>query len=100
MKPRFFISIDPRLLHLPTSRHAGADAYKLLQQTARFGNSISGMPPPEVYRGSDGKLVVYNGVTRATRAAKVMPGVPITVEIIDDLRHAVGQNPTIGSTIP
>ena len=34
------------------------------------------MPPPEVKRGSDGKLVIYDGVTRATCAAKYLPGTP------------------------
>lgn len=30
------------------------------------------MPPLEVYEGSDGVLVIYNGVTRATRIAKIL----------------------------
>jgi hypothetical protein len=48
---------------------------------AKHGFSIDGMPPPEVKRGSDGGLVIYDGVTRATRAAKYLPGTPITVEV-------------------
>jgi len=31
------------------------------------------MPSLEVKRGSDGELVSYDGVARATRAAKYMP---------------------------
>jgi hypothetical protein len=100
MNPRPFIDVDPRKLHLPVTRLSGADPYKLLRQTARFGASFAGMPPPEAYRGTDGRLVVYNRVTRATRAAKLAPGRLITVEIVDDLRHAVGHLPTIGSVLP
>ena len=70
------------------------------RQIARFGASIAGMPLPEVYRGSDGELLLYNGVTRATRAAKLLPGCPITVEIMDDLSKPVGHLPTVGSTLP
>lgn len=100
MNPRLFVDVDPRSLHLPTTRLSGADAYKLQRQIARFGASIDGMPCPEVYRGRDGKFVIFNGVTRATRAAKFLPGRMITVEIVDDLRQPVGHLPTIGSTLP
>ena len=100
MTPRLFVDVDPRPLHLPTTRLAGADLYKLHRQIARFGSSIDGMPPPEVYRGKDGEFVIYNGVTRATRAAKALPGRLITVEIVDDLPYAVGHLPTIGSKLP
>ncbi|NUQ46790.1 MAG: hypothetical protein HUU22_12255 [Phycisphaerae bacterium] len=47
---------------------------KLHRQMARHGMSIAGMPPLEVKRGSDGELVIYDGVTRATRVAKYLPG--------------------------
>ena len=100
MNPRLFVTVDPALLHLPTSRPSGADPYKLQRQIARYGNVLAGMPPPEVYRGSDGALVIYNGVTRATRAAKMLPGRQITVEIIDNLPYPVGHLPTVGSTLP
>ena len=100
MNPQLFVSVDPRNLHLPTTRLVGADAFKLHRQIARFGASIEGMPPPEVYRGKDGELMIYNGVTRATRAAKLLPGRLITVEIVDDLKQSVGHLPTIGSKLP
>lgn len=48
---------------------------------------------PVVYRGKDGALLLYNGVTRATRVAKLLPGHLIRVEILDDL-------PTVGDTLP
>ena len=100
MNPRLFVDVDPRSLHLPTTRLTGADPYKLHQQIARFGTLIASMPPPEVYRGSDGEFVIYNGVTRATRAAKLNPGRLITVEIVDDLPKPVGHLPTIRSMLP
>lgn len=100
MYPRLFLDVDPRTLHLPTTRTAGADPLKLQQQIARFGRSIQGMPPLEAYRGSDGNLVLYDGVTRATRVAKLLPGQFVRVEVIDDLRTPVGHLPTVGDRLP
>jgi len=34
----------------------------------------------EVSRGTDGELVINNGVTRATRIAKLSPGTTVRVE--------------------
>lgn len=100
MNPRLFLSVDPRTLRLPGSRLSGADPVKLHRQIARFGSATDGMPPPEVYRGADGELMLYNGVTRATRVAKMNPGALITVEVIDDLAKPVGHLPTVGSRLP
>ena len=94
------LDVDHRELHLLPSQAAGADPYKLQKQIARFGDSTQGMSPPWVYRGSDAELVVYNGVTRATRVAKLLPGTLIRVEIIGDLKRPVGHYPTIGDTLP
>src|ERR1700676_4292283 len=74
MNPRLFLDADPRALHLPTSRLAGADPVKLHRQIARHGSATHGMPPLEVYRGTDGELMIYDGLTRATRVAKLLPG--------------------------
>jgi hypothetical protein len=100
VNPRLFLDVDPRMLHLPTSRLSGADPVKLQKQIARYGNSIQGMPVLEVYRGSDKELMIYNGVTRATRVAKLLPGQLVTVEVIDDLKTPVGHLPTVGDTLP
>lgn len=70
MKPREFVQLDPALLHLPGARRDGADPEKLLRQLNRYGTHIDGMPPLEVKRGLDGELVIFDGVTRATRVAK------------------------------
>lgn len=58
-----------------------------------------GMPPPEVMRGSDGELVIYDGVTRAIRVAKYLPRTPFTVEVTGKLPHPVGGLPTVGDRI-
>ena len=71
MRPREFLQVDPASLHLPGSRRDGADPMKLHRQFSEHGVSTEGMPPPEVMRGSDGELVIYDGVTRATARGQV-----------------------------
>ena len=100
MNPRLFLDVDPRTLHVPNSRISGADPVKLQQQIAKYAMSVKGMPTVEVYRGSDGELMIYDGVTRATRDAKFLPGQLIRVEVIDDLKSSVGHLPTIGDMLP
>lgn len=99
MAEREFLEVDPTGLHLPGSRRDGADPLKLQRQFARYGTSITDMPPIEVSRGSDGELVINNGVTRATRIARYSPGTLVTVEVIDDLPIPVGGFPTIGEKL-
>lgn len=98
--PPAILDVDPRTLHVPPSRMSGADPYKLQRQIARFGASTAGMPLPWVYRGVDGELMLYNGVTRATRVAKLLPGVLIRVEVVDTLRSPVAHLPTVGDLLP
>jgi hypothetical protein len=97
MNPRLFLDVDPRALRLPTSRRSGADPFKLQGQIARFGKSTQGMPPLEVSRGSDGELVINNGVTRI---AKLLPDTCMRVEVIDDLPIPVGSYPKVGDLVP
>ena len=66
-----FRDVDPRELRVPPSRPQGVDPAKLQRQIARFGRSAAGMPPPWVYEASDGTLVLYDGLTWATRLAKL-----------------------------
>ena len=84
--PSGFRLVDPRELRLPPSRFHGADPEKLHRQIAMFGSSMDNMPPPIVYEGSDGALVLYDGVTRSERIARVSPGSLVRVEIIGQLR--------------
>jgi hypothetical protein len=95
-----FLDVDPRTLHVPSSRRAGADPFKLQRQIAKHGTSTTGMPTIEVSRGSDGELMINNGVTRATRIAKLLPGKLVRIEVIDDLPVPVGHLPTIGDLVP
>ena len=94
-----FRDVDPRELRPPRSR-PHADPVKLARQISRFGDSTVGMPPLVVYEGSDGVLVIYNGVTRATRIAKLAPGTLVRVEVIGRLRRAYGSDPSIGDSLP
>jgi hypothetical protein len=91
-----FRDVDPAGLRLPPSRLSGADPYKLQRQIVRFGASTAGMPPVWVYEGSDGFMEIVNGVTRATRLAKLAPGLTIRVEVIGKLRRPRGHYPKIG----
>ena len=96
MKAREFLDVDPATLRVPGSRRDGADPYKLQRQIAKHGTSIAGMPPIEVSRCTDDELVINNGVTRATRAARYLPGTLVPVEVIDTLPIPGARFPTIG----
>jgi hypothetical protein len=98
--PSTFRDVDPRTLRVPSSRPTGADPVKLQRQIARYEASSAGMPPPWVYEGTDGQLVIFNGITRATRIAKLAPGTLLRVEVIGKLRAAFGSLPTIGDLLP
>jgi len=87
--------VDPRKLRLPGSRSTGADPYRLQLQMARFGASAVGMPPPWVYDCGDGTFLLSNGVTRATRIAKLAPGTLIRVEVIGHTKRT-RPDPTVG----
>jgi hypothetical protein len=95
-----FRDVDPRELRVPPSRRQGADPVKLARQIALFGRTVIGMPPPWVYEGADGVLVLYNGVTRATRVAKLSPGDLIRVEVIGKLPRPLSANAKIGELLP
>lgn len=65
-----------------------------------FGRSSVGMPAPWVYEGTDGVLMLYDGVTRATRIAKLAPGTLIRVEVVGQVPLAYAADPTIGDVLP
>ena len=90
-----FRDVDPRDLRVPSSRREGADPLKLHRQIA----SIAGMPPLWAYEAADGVLVVHNGVTRATRIAKLAPGTLVPVEVIGRLRREHAVSPSIGDLL-
>lgn len=96
---RDFRDVDPADLRLPASRAGGADPYKLQQQIAKYGSSATGMPPPLAYEGSDGVLELVDGVTRATRIAKLAPATRLRVEVLGKLRRPKAQNRRIGDAL-
>ena len=95
------IDVDPGELHLPPSRSQGADPTKLAKQIAKYGKSLLGMPPLQVTRGKDGNLRINDGVTRATRAAKLRPGDTIVAEVIHELpKLNVTRTPKVKESLP
>jgi hypothetical protein len=96
-----FIDVDPGELDLPPSRPKGADPGKLARQIAKHGNSLDGTPPLQVVRGQNGHLRINDGVTRATRAARLRPGVLVPAEVIQDLlKLDVTRMPKVKDTLP
>jgi hypothetical protein len=55
---------------------------------------------PRYLRGSDGELIIYDGVTRATRLAKLIPGQTVPVEVIGYLQSPGARFPTVGERLP
>jgi hypothetical protein len=52
------------------------------------------------YRGSDAALMIYDGVTRANRVAKLLPGRTVRVEVMRTIAKPVGHLPRLGDTLP
>jgi hypothetical protein len=93
--------VDPAELHVPPGRYQGADPAKLARQIAKHGRSLDGMPPLQVIRGKDGHLRINDGVTRATRAAKLRRGQTVPVEVIQDIPALdVTKMPKIKDVLP
>lgn len=59
----------------------------------------AGMPLLVAYEGSDGALELYDGVTRATRVAKLLPGTTVKVEVIGKLKKPKAQNRRAGDAL-
>jgi len=78
--------VDPSELRLPPSRSSGSDPWKLHRQIGQFGSSKDGMPPIFVYEDPDGVVEISDGVTRATRIAKLAPGETVPVVVIGRYR--------------
>jgi hypothetical protein len=71
------------------------DRWKLHQQIRQFGSSKSGMPPILVYEDPDGILEISDGVTRATRIAKLAPGQKVPIVVIGRYRRSRANSPTV-----
>ncbi|MDZ4688001.1 MAG: hypothetical protein SH850_23250 [Planctomycetaceae bacterium] len=92
--------VDPRLLHISPSRPQGADPGKLQKQIALYGRSADGMPPIWVTEMADGEFVINNGMTRATRIAKIAPGTLVPIIVIDRSGATASKIPTVGERLP
>ncbi len=87
--------VDPNELRLPPSRASGADPWKLHQQVRQFGSSKDGMPPLLVYEDPDGVIEISDGVTRATRIAKMAPGETVPVVVIGRYQRSRAGSPRV-----
>ncbi len=59
------------------------------------------MPTPFVHRDGNGRLKLMDGVTRATRVAKLLPGTLIRVEVIEEKPNSdYSTYPTVGERLP
>lgn len=87
--------VDPGELRLPSTRAIGADLWKLHRQIRRYGSSQVGMPPIFVYEDPDGVLEIFDGVTRATRIAKLAPTDPVPVIVIGHYRRSRANSPFV-----
>ena len=87
--------VNPGELRLPPSRAIGADPWKLHQQIRQFGSSTAGMQPIFVYEDPDGLLEIIDGVTRATRIAKLDPHQLVPVVIIGHYRRSRAGSATV-----
>lgn len=98
--PTEFLDVDPNTLRVPPSRPQGADPAKFWRQVSMFGKSVANMPTIVVWRCKDGLLMIGNGVTRATRVAKFLPGQTVRVEVTQDIPYNASRLPTIGDLLP
>ena len=96
-----YLDVDPLTLHLPSTRLSGADPAKLTRQFSKHGLATTGMPRLWVHRDRNGLLKIMDGVTRATRVAKWLPGQTVPVEVTqEDPDDDFSNLPTIGDTLP
>jgi hypothetical protein len=58
------------------------------------------VPPIQVFEALDGVFVIVDGVTRATRIAKMLPGTLVTVEVVGHQRRPQSTKPTAGDRLP
>lgn len=53
------------------------------------------MPPILVYEDPDGVLEITDGVTRATRIAKLSPGLTVPIVVIGQYRRSRSSSPCV-----
>lgn len=65
------------------------------RQICELGSSVAGMPPMLVHEDPDGVLEVTDGVTRATRIAKLAAGETVPVVVIGRYRRSRADSPRV-----
>jgi hypothetical protein len=95
-----YLDVDPRTLHLPPGMWSGANPGKFTRQLSKFGTLTVGMPLLFVHTDPDGRLMIMDGVTRATRVAKFLPGVLVRVEVTGTEPQSVAHHPTVADRLP
>ena len=73
----------------------GADPLKLTRQIERFGSRTGGMPEILVYRDRNGLLMIWDGVTRATRISLLDPAATVRVEVIETRNIDFSKQPKV-----
>jgi len=82
--------------------HRPAPAARILLNSKadrQIGSSTDGMPPLLAYEGSDGVLELVDGVTRASRVAKLLPGTKVRVEVLGKLKGPKAESRKVGDTL-
>ena len=86
----------PGHLYVPPEWPDGADPMKLQDQFNEHGNDLSELPPLEVIATAGGRLVIFNGVTRATRSYTIDPNKTVPVIVTSTYSNAdISHLPTI-----
>ncbi len=73
---------------------------KFTRQLSQYGTSTVGMPDIQVHVDPDGRLMIMDGVTRATRVAKFLPGTLVRVEVIGVEKRSIAHYPTVADQLP
>ena len=87
--------VDPNELRLPPSRIEGADVFKLFRQIGLYGRSTDTMPPLFVFEDPDGLLEIMDGVTRATRIARLVLDGKVPVIVTGRYRKSRASSPSV-----
>ncbi|MFI5458006.1 MAG: hypothetical protein ACHRXM_21410, partial [Isosphaerales bacterium] len=77
----------------PSVRRRGGDPSGARRPAPNSGGIASWLLFP-------GELIVYDGVTRATWVAKLLPGQTVPVEVIGDVPSPGARFPTVGERLP
>jgi len=88
--------VDPGDLRLPSVGQAASTLGSGIRRSVRqFVARRDDLPPILVHEDPDGVLEITDGVTRATRVAKLTPGEPVPVVVIGRYRRSRASSPRV-----